>query len=173
MATKPNWKIELEKMHLDDIAAKSPGFFKASGGYDMKLKPYTDTNTNGLTRCVIAWDTFKGHYTVRSGNQGQARIQKIPIGGTQLSLDGKGAKTYSKVHYTKNPDGKGKADLQSNMWGLFVSKEIKCEATKDRMRDGQSEHRDRVELSGGIYIIIPSMEWYYNWYIEFEKKFKK
>lgn len=159
-----NWKEELIFLHLDSIRQKAPGFFKASGGFEMKIKPYCDTNTNGLTRCVKEFLTFKGHYCIRTNRQGQARTERIPIGGTQLDITGRGVKYNSKVTYTKNPEGKAFADLQASIEGLFVSIEIKCKAKKDRTMEGQEENKTLVELSGGILLIVPDMEYFYNWY---------
>lgn len=158
------WKEELIFLHLDNIRQKTPGAFKASGGFEMKVKPYRDTDTNGLTRCVKEFLTFKGHYCIRTNRQGQARIEKIPIGGTQRDINGNGVKYHGKLSFTKNPEGKAFADLQASIEGLFVSIEIKCKAKKDQVREGQEENKTLVEKSGGTLLIVPDMQYFWQWY---------
>jgi len=158
------WKDELKRLHLDHIKNTSPGFFAASGGYDMKIKPYTDTNTNGLTRCVIDFLTYKGHYAIRTNRQGQARIERIPIGGTQQNTSGKGVKYHGKVSYTKNPEAKAFTDIQASIGGLYVAIEIKCKATKDRMNDSQEVNKMHVEKSGALWLVVTHFELFRDWY---------
>ena len=160
------WKDELTSMHYESIKAKAPGFFEASGGYSMKIKPYTDTNTNGLTNCVKSFLEFKGHYCIRTNRQGQAKVERIPIGGTQRDISGKGAKVYGKISWTKNPEDKAITDLHASIDGLFVAIEIKCAATKDRIKkkSGQLENKIHVENSGGIHLIVTDMESFWVWY---------
>jgi hypothetical protein len=160
------WKEELTRLHHDSIKASAPGFFAASGGYSMKIKPYTDTNTNGLTRCVKDFLTYKGHYVIRTNRQGQARIEKIPVGGTQRDISGAGARYYGKISYTKNPEDKAFTDLQASIDGLYVAIEIKCKATKDRMKDGQDKNKISVEKSGAIHVTVPDMLTFWKWYYE-------
>lgn len=166
MSKYKSWKEELIFLHLEDIRTKAPGFFKASGGYSMKIKPYSDTNTNALTRCVKDFLTYKGHYVIRTARQGQARIEKIPIGGTQKDISGRGVKHYDKLSFTKNPEAKAFTDLQASINGLYIAIEIKCKATKDRIKEEQIKNQKCVEKSGAIHLIIPTMqamwEWYYN-----------
>lgn len=162
--TFKTWKEELRFLHLDNIRRRTPGAFKASGGFDMKIKPYCDTNTNGLTRCVKEFLTLKGHYCIRTNRQGQARIERIPIGGTQQNLSGKGVKYNGKISFTKNPEEKAFTDLQASIEGMFVSIEIKCRATKDRLKDPQKENKALVENSGGIHLIVGDMNEFWEWY---------
>lgn len=161
-----NWKDELKKLHLAHIEKTAPGFFKASGGYDMKIKPYSDTNTNGLTRCVIDFLTYKGHYAIRTNRQGQARIERIPIGGTQKDCSGRGVKYNGKISYTKASEGKAITDIQASIDGLYIAIEIKCASTKDRLdKKGKQElNGKKVEQSGAIWLVVTHFEQFYNWY---------
>jgi len=165
----PEWKQALIKLYLDHQARETPGAFKASGGYDQKINKYTDTNTNGLTRCVKDFLEFKGHYCIRTGRQGQARIERVPVGGTQRTIGGRGVIMAGKITYTKSAEGKAIADLHASINGLFIAIEIKCKATGDRFKAGskQDENRKDVQDSGGIHIVVPSMEWFYTWYNTF------
>lgn len=73
-----DWKAELKRLKLEYIKKVSPGFYKASGGDTMKIKPWSDKTTNGLTKAIIDWLTYSGHYCNRINTQGQARVKKIP-----------------------------------------------------------------------------------------------
>lgn len=160
------WKDELKFLHLDDQRKKFPRAFVASGGYEQKIKPYVDTNTNGLTRCVKAFLEFKGHYCIRTGRQGQARIERIPIGGTQSNMQGHGVKYHGKISYTKSAEGKAITDLHASIDGIFVAIEIKCLATKDRLKKGskQEENKTFVEASGGLHLTVRTMDQFWDWY---------
>jgi hypothetical protein len=166
VAKQPNWKIELTKMHLDWIKKESPNFFEASGGYSMKIKPYSDSTTNGLTRCIKDFLTYLGHYVIRTNRQGQARVERVLLGGSQSNIHGKNVKSYGKVTFTKNSEEKAFTDLQASLWGKFVSIEVKCAATKDKFKKGsaQDENKTLVEKSGGIHIIAISMDQFYDIY---------
>jgi len=154
MSKFKTWKEELTWLHLNDIDNKAPGFFMASGGFSMKIKPYTDTNTNGLTRCVKDFLTFKGHYVIRTARQGQARVERIQMHNH----------VRTKLNWTKNPEGKAFTDLQASINGLFVAIEIKCKKTKDTTKDNQKVNAAMVEQSGAIHLIVPDMLYLWNWY---------
>jgi Holliday junction resolvase len=159
------WKDELRFLRLENQRAKYPSAFIASGGYDQKVKSYPDTNTNGLTRNIIDFLTFKGHYAIRTNRQGQARVEYIPQGGTAANqLTGKGVKYNQKVSWTKNPEGKAFTDIQASIDGLYVAIEVKCKTTKDRIKDDQVENKGYVEKSGAIHIIATDMSMFWNWY---------
>jgi hypothetical protein len=161
---QPEWKLTLVRLYLDNQKAKYPNAFEAAGGYTQKVKSYSDKNTNGLTRCVKDFLTFKGHYCIRTARQGQARIERVLRGGTQQDMKGNGVKTYGKLTFTKNPEAKAFTDLQVSIGGIYFAVEIKCAATKDTIKANQKENIKLVEQSGAYAIIVPDMETFYNWY---------
>lgn len=55
-----DWRNRLKKKHLEHVKRTAPGFFDASGGYEMKVQPYTDKDRQGLFRCVMDWINFSG-----------------------------------------------------------------------------------------------------------------
>jgi hypothetical protein len=55
-----DWKAELKRLKLAYIERTAPGFYKASGGDTMQIKPYSDRTANGLTTCVCDWIKFNG-----------------------------------------------------------------------------------------------------------------
>lgn len=152
------WQDELKTMKLAHIAKVSPGFYKASGGDKMKVKPYTDRTTNGLTKAIIDWLTYSGHYANRVNTQGQARIHKVP----RYSLVSGKIEYTDKVQYTKSTTAKGTPDLDCIINGLPVKIEVK--AGKDRIRDEQTEQGNRITAAGGIYFIARNMPQFVQWY---------
>src|SRR4051812_25772432 len=97
-----NWKDELKQLKLEHIKKTSPGFFDLSGGYKMKLLPYSDQTTNKLTTAVCDWLKYSGHYVNRINTQGQARVEKIECFG---------GKVIEKVRYSHGTTNKGTADI--------------------------------------------------------------
>lgn len=163
-----SWREEIKYLYFESKRKKhgdealQPGGFFCPGEYIPK--PWTDKNTNGLTKCIKDFLTFHGHYVIRTNRQGQARIEYIPIGGTQQNVKGQGVKYNSKVSWTKNPEEKAFTDLQASIFGLYVGIEVKCVAKKDRVKDSQIENKAKLESSGGIHLIVPHMEMFWNWY---------
>lgn len=135
--------IELKHMHLE---ATAPAFYAASGGRTMKVKPYTDKTSNGLTNAICDYLKFKGHYANR-----------INTTGTMRNING-------VMKYTHSGTRRGTADITAIVNGRHVSIEVKCYATKDRVRPEQIKEQSRVEAAGGIYIIAADMESFLTWY---------
>ena len=162
-----NWKLELKKLKLEYIKAKSPDFFEASGGYSMKVNPYSDRTTNFLTKAVMDWLKYNGHYANRINTQGQVRKERIELAFGNYR---------ENLTYTPSTTNKGTADVDSiissrgasgGTSGQSVKIEIKCKATGDRIRPNQLKEKARVEAAGGIYLIVTDMETFVEWYKSF------
>lgn len=144
-----NWKQELRQLKLDYLKRTAPDFYRLSGGERMKLKPYTDQATNGLTNAVYDWLKYNNHWVNRINTTGVAR------------------KINGKLIYTTGSTNRGTADLSALIAGKLVQIEIKCAATKDRMSKYQVAEKERIERSGGIYIVVSSMDQFAAWYQRF------
>ncbi|MFT4154721.1 hypothetical protein [Parafilimonas sp.] len=118
---------------------------------------YTDQTTNGLTRCITDWLKFNGHYSNRVNCQGQVRLETI-----QLANGG----SYKKASWTRSTTNRGTADLHCIVNGKPVSIEIKCKATRDRLRPEQLKEKQRIESAGGLYMVAGNMEQFTQWYDE-------
>ena len=140
------WQDELRQLKLDYLKQTAPGFFELSGGYRMKLKSYSDQTTNGLTNAVYDWLKYSGHYVNRINSQGQMR------------------KIKGKLQYTHGTSNLGTPDLDAIINGKPVKIEIKCRQTGDRLRKEQIQEKDRIEASGGIYIVIGDMNQFVSFY---------
>lgn len=153
-----DWKAELKRLKLAYIQKTAPGFYKASGGDTMQLKPWSDKTTNGLTKAIIDWLTYSGHYANRINTQGQARIHKVP----RYSMFSGKIEYTDKVQYTKGATNKGTPDIDTIIDGKAVKIEVK--AGKDRIRDEQIRQGERITAAGGIYFVCVNMDQFVNWY---------
>ncbi len=144
-----NWKATLKQLRLAYLKEKSPNFYRLSGGERMKIKSYSDQTTNALTNSVYDWLKYSGHYCNRINSQGQMR------------------KIKGKLQYTHGASNLGTPDLDAIINGKPVKIEIKCRQTGDRLRKEQIEEKDRIEASGGTYIVIGDM----NQFVQFYKQF--
>lgn len=153
-----DWKAELKRLKLEYIKKTAPGFYAASGGDTMKIPPYSDKTTNGLTKAIIDWLTYSGHYANRINTQGQARVKKIP----RYSIFSGKIEYTDKIQYTKGTTAKGTPDIDAIINGLPVKIEVK--AGKDRIRDEQTKQGNRIIAAGGIYFVCFNMDQFTRWY---------
>jgi len=147
----------LKALELDDLRLKYPSI-------DEKYIPFTkwsDNSANALTKCVIAYITFRGGQAERISSQGQYREgAKIPVGTGELAhhkqLPGK---------WTPGQSTKGTADISSTIRGRSVKIEIKY--GKDVQSQVQKEYQASIERAGGVYIIVRSFDEFVVWYEQF------
>lgn len=135
-----NWKHLLKRMKLDYVKATAPGFFELSGCYEMKVKPYTDTTANGLTRCI---EDFINHLP-----DGIGEASRINSTGTPRQM------SDGKIKWSKSNTRKGIADIRATVKGRSISIEIKI--GKDKQSEAQIKEQERIVRSGGVYIIAKS-----------------
>lgn len=160
-----SWQDALKRLKLDDIKKRTPLAFEASGGYSMRVTPYSDKTTNGLTRCIIDFLNFSGHWAVRVNVQGQARIKKIP----RYSIFSQKVEYSEKVQYTKSMTAKGTPDIDSIIFGKAAKIEVKV--GKDKIRNEQVEQGARIEAAGGLYFVATDMPLFLEWYFTNFKTF--
>ena len=140
------WKKILKKMKLDNIKQKAPGFFELSGGYEMKIKPYSDKKANDLTKAIIDFIEFSGGTASRINSQGQAR------------------KINGRMVWTFGSTRKGVSDIQGCFRGKFLSIEIKI--GNDRQSESQIKEAERVRSAGGLYFVAKNMDSFLKWWEE-------
>lgn len=148
-----DWKKLLKRLKLEHIQKTAPGFFELSGGFEMKVKPYTDATSNGLTTCIIDYINFNGGYANRINTQGQARKEKIPLAFGNYR---------EKITYTPSTTNRGTADVKAVVKGKSLDVEIKINA--DRLSKYQIKEQERITNAGGLYFVakdFPSFLEYY------------
>lgn len=122
---------------------------------------YTDKTTNGLTRCIIDFLRLSGYHCERTGNEGRI------LDTRQTVTDHMGhQRIIGSCQRIKGSGMRGTSDLKAIISGRFVAIEIKCSATRDRIRPAQIEYRKQVEQAGGVYFIATTFQNFFDWYIK-------
>ena len=106
---------------------------------------YTDTNANGLTRCIIDFIKLHG---------GQA--ERISVMGRPIK-QANGNYMFGKSHMTV-----GTADISATIGGRSVKIEVKI--GRDRQSDAQHKYQADIERAGGLYYIAKDFESFVEWY---------
>lgn len=136
----------LKQLALDDNRKRHPNFpdeFRP-------MKQYKTSTANGLTKAVVDFLNFSGHYATRINNQGTWRVEKAHWKGG---------------YYTPSTQVKGIADIDSLIKGKTVKIEIKI--GKDRQSDAQKEFQRKIESSGGFYWIVKDFDQFHQLYTIF------
>lgn len=157
-ADKQDWKTMMRRLKSNHIKAVTPNAWAASGGDDMIFGSYSDKTTNGLTRAILDFLNYSGHWAIRVNTQGQARVQKIP----RYSLVSGKVEHTDKVRYTKSTTRRGSPDISAIVRGLGVQIEVKVGA--DTMSEHQEKEQGRITAAGGLYYIARSMPAFLQWF---------
>jgi hypothetical protein len=139
-----NWKQLLKRLKLDHIKRTAPGFFEASGGYSMKVQPYDDRTSNGLTKCIIDFITHLGGYANR-----------ISTTGTMRKING-------QVKWTAGNSNKGAPDVRAIFQGRSMDIEIKI--AKDRLSEAQVRELKRIKEAGGLAFVAKDFPSFLEWW---------
>src|SRR5688500_12645784 len=105
------WQELLKRMKLDYIKTMSPGFFELSGGYRMKVKPYSDKDANSLTRSIEDFINFLP--------EGLGQATRMNSTGVPRKM------SNGEIKWSKSNTRKGIADIVGSYKGRFLSIEVK------------------------------------------------
>ena len=146
----------LKALELEDLRLKYPSLDEKY----MAFTKWSDNSANALTKCVIAYITYKGGQAERISSQGQYREgAKIQVGTGEIAyhkqLPGK---------WTPGQSTKGTADISSTIRGRSVKIEIK---QKDQQSEVQKQYQAAIERAGGVYIIVRTFDEFVVWYEQF------
>lgn len=108
---------------------------------------YSDKTTNGLTKMIIDFIKFNG-----------GLIWRVNVMGRQIK------NKSGKEIWIPSSTMKGVADLSCIYKGVPIQIEVKCAATKDRIRPKQGEFADKVSNAGGKYIIARTFDEFFDWW---------
>ena len=114
---------------------------------------YTDRTTNGLTKMVLDWMRFHGALAERTNTTGRQIKAKS---GKRIWIPTAGVRGSSDIHATYR--------------GLSLHIEIKCRATRDRVRPAQVEYARRVRMAGGLYVTVGTWAEFYEWFLQLNRK---
>ena len=144
----------LENLLFEQHIAKYPNF-----PYPIKPK-YSDSTSNGLTKCVIDFIKANGFHAERINSTGSMRDN------TKTITDVLGRKrTIGSVTWIKSTTQNGTADISATIKGKSVKIEIKCAASGDNKQSAEQKiYQEQIEASGGIYLIVREFKDFYNWF---------
>jgi len=146
--------LELELLAYEKLKIQYPTF-----PYLIAPK-YTDQTSNGLTKCVIDYITFRGFQAERINSTGRQ------LDGRKSSTDILGnVRTIGSVKWIKGSGTVGTSDISATIQGRSVKIEVKCEATGDKKQSqGQIDYQRQIENAGGIYLIVRNFEEFFFWF---------
>lgn len=134
--------MENEQLFLN-IEYKNPRHLTKRGMPRPKREPSpVAMSTADLTKTIIKYLSARGQYAVR-----------INVSGI---WDAK------QQQWRKSTTERGTADIHACINGKHVSIEVKTGA--DRMSDQQDKVREKVEHSGGIYLVVSEFVDFHTWY---------
>jgi len=152
--TKSEAIKSLEQLALEIKKQKYPNF-----PFPIKQK-YSDNTTNGLTKCVIDYITFRGYHAERINSTGAIKDNRT----TSTDVLGN-VRTIGSVQWIKGNTQSGTADISATIQGRSIKIEIKCKATGDNIQsEVQKVYQKQIETAGGVYLIIKTFEDFYNWF---------
>lgn len=120
---------------------------------------YTDKTANGLTKCIIDFLSFEGHWAERTGNEGRV----IDNRKTVTNVLGQ-RKTIGDIKRIPSSGARGTSDIKAVINGRFVAIEVKI--GDDRQSDAQKAYQQKIEQANGLYLIAKDFESFVNKYNE-------
>lgn len=118
---------------------------------------YDDRNSNGLTKCIIDFLTFKGHHAERISISGRILDERKRV------TDVLGhSKTIGQMRFVKSNMTKGTADISATINGRSVKIEVKI--GKDKQSEHQLKYQSNIISAGGVYVVAKSFEQFFQWY---------
>ena len=141
-----NWKQLLKDLKLEWLCKNHNAFFELSGGYRMKIKPYSDRTANGLTNCIEDFVKHIGGYSNR-----------INTTGTMRKING-------CMTWTKGNSNKGAADVRILFNGKSIDVEVKI--GRDILSAAQYREWLRIEQAGGLYCVAKDFPSFLEWWLD-------
>lgn len=153
-----DWKRRFQLAHERNFKVEYPAAW-ADGHYSLPVYPKVQT-TNGLTKAIVLYLGWIGGYGNRINTMGRL------IDKSQRQQSGTNLKIKKWLPSTTK---KGTADIHCVLKGKHISIEIKSKSTHDTISDDQIKERTRIERAGGVYIVIGTIEEFFEWIDSYNK----
>jgi hypothetical protein len=143
-------KALLNKIYRDNLIKENPSF------PERYLPDYknTDNSTNGLTRCVVDFLNYSGHFAERISNTGRY------IAGE--TIDGVNGKFTTQGKFIKGNGVNGRADISAKIklpsMRYAIPVEIEIKFAKDRMSAKQKEYQTKMDNVGAEYWVVRTFD---------------
>ena len=123
----------------------------------------TDNSTNGLTKCVVDFLNYSGHFAERINNTGRF------IAGSRI--DEGHAKYQTNGKWIKGTGVNGRADISAKIklpqHQFAIPVEIEIKWKKDRQSEEQKKYEQDMNNVGAVYIVVRDFDMFMEWYNEF------
>lgn len=145
----------------EHVAKKHPNY---PAHLELPVKSFNMKTANGLTQAVIAWVQAHGYQAERVSTTGRQIDNRTKVRdyvgfertiGSMEWIPGTGTKGSADVHCSIPLNG-------SN--GFAVSVKIEIKIGKDRMSPAQKKYGEQLELAGGIYIVVKTIQDLLEWW---------
>jgi hypothetical protein len=133
----------LKQLAIEDNRKRHPDFPDSF----RPAKEYKTSTANGLTKAVVDFLNYSGHFATRINNQGTWVSDKFKKGGG---------------FYRPSTQVKGIADIDALIKGYKVAIEIKIGA--DRQSEAQKDYQSKIERAGGYYWIVKDFDSFFEMY---------
>jgi len=157
---------ENKKRLVDLYVAAHKTKYPSVPDYAIPIPKYSDSKTNGLTKCVIAFINLSGFQAERISNSGRYIDNKK----TFVDVVGRN-RTVGSGKWIPGSGTPGTADISSTIMGRSVKIEIKF--GNDKQSPAQKRYQEMIESAGGIYIIVKTFDQFIQWYDEFIAKIRQ
>lgn len=125
-----------------------------------KYHKWSDKTANGLTKMIVAFLDYSGHYANRINTQGQAIVTEV----SRYNVVTDRLDTSKKITgYRKGTTKKGTPDIDAIISGKPAKIEVKI--GKYRVSPAQLKQMLKIEQAGGLYYIAKDFTGFYNWYL--------
>lgn len=141
-----NWKDELRQLKIEHLKRKFPAAMEASGGDQYITKPYSDQDTNSLTRCIIDFINYS----------------PIPGTCTRINTQGQRRMIKGRERWVKGSTRRGTCDIIGTIRGVYVGIEVKI--GRDKPSPEQIAEKERIEKAGGKYFEAKDFPTFRQWY---------
>ena len=166
--TKEHAKL-LKDLEFQYLKAKHPTVPE----HCIPLSTWSDKTANALTKSVVAFLNYSGHYAERINTMGVYRAAK------KVTDQWGKQRTIGQGKYTPGGGTKGSADVSSTIQvkigdhqvGISVKFEIKI--AKDRQSEAQKLYEQRTIAAGGRYYIVRDFADFYEKYTNLLNEYKK
>lgn len=168
------WTVIYTRSHHAFTKAKGPAFFEASGGDSMKVTFPKVTSSNGLRRAIINFMVWEGHHLEATNTMGRPVQKFVP----KFSImTGKVEQVPGRIEWQKGSGTTGSSDAKGhlNMLGrdYAIPLYVEIKYGKDKQSGDQIEYEEKINNSGGIYIIAKTIEGFFEWYFNFLNSYSK
>lgn len=143
----------LHELYLAESRRKYPNL----PDHCRSVKMPSDTTANGLTRLIIDWINMSGYHAERINTMGRVIDKRKNV----TDVVGR-TKTIGSMTYIPTSGQRGSADISATIAGISIKVEVKI--GKDRQSSHQKVYQQQIERSGGVYIIVRSMEDFLNYW---------